>query len=129
MINIRATGARPQRKRKARWAHHKADWLAFQDDCEAALTGAEPARTVQEAATRLSDAIQNAGKRHIPRGARADPRPWALHPDLQEVIRDRQTARKEIRPVAPETRARWIAAKQRAAEVEEKVSREQSVSL
>ncbi|KAF0314429.1 hypothetical protein FJT64_015127 [Amphibalanus amphitrite] len=124
-ITIRASDARPQRKRKARWAHHKADWRAFQDDCEAALTGAVPTRTAQEAATRLTETIQNAAKRHIPRGARADPRPWALHPDLQEAIRDRQAARREIRPDDPDSRARWIEAKQRAAEVEGRVSREQ----
>ncbi|KAF0307586.1 putative RNA-directed DNA polymerase from transposon BS [Amphibalanus amphitrite] len=124
-ITIRASDARPQRKRKARWAHHKADWRAFQDDCEAALTGAVSTRTAQEAATRLTETIQNAAKRHIPKGARADPRPWALHPDLQEAIRDRQAARREIRPDDPDSRTRWIAAKQRAAEVEGRVSREQ----
>ena len=73
VIEVRATAARPQRIRKARWAHHKADWRAFQDDCEAALTGAEPARSAQEAATRLTRAIQQAAVRHIPKGARADP--------------------------------------------------------
>ncbi|KAF0312608.1 hypothetical protein FJT64_016648 [Amphibalanus amphitrite] len=102
-ITIRASDARPQRKRKARWAHHKADWRAFRDDCEAALTRAVPTRTAQEAATRLTETIQNAAKRHIPRGARADPRPWALHPDLQEAIRDRQAARREIRPDDPDS--------------------------
>ena len=115
-ITSRASDARPQRKRKARWAHHKADWRTFQDDCEAALTGAMPTRTAQEAATRLTQTIQNAAKRSIPRGARADPRPWALHPDLQEAIRDRQAARREIQPDDPDSRAR-IEAKQRAAEV------------
>ena len=125
VINIRATDARPPRKRKARWAHHRADWRAFQDDCEAALTGAEPAGSVQEAATRLTGIIQSAAKRHIPKGARADPRPWALHPDLQEAVRARQAARQEIRPEDPGSRARWIAAKDHARAVEERVTREQ----
>ncbi|KAF0291218.1 putative RNA-directed DNA polymerase from transposon BS [Amphibalanus amphitrite] len=43
----------------------------------------------------------------------------------EEAIRDRQAARREIRPDDPDSRARWIEAKQRAAEVEGRVSREQ----
>ena len=70
-VDIRTTAARPSRIRKARWAHHKADWRAFQEEWEAVLTGAEPARTVREAATLLT--IQLAATRHIPKGARRGP--------------------------------------------------------
>ena len=125
IVEVRSTATRPSRIRKARWAHHKADWRAFQEDCEAALTGAEPARTARDATTRLTRNINLAATRHIPKGARRDPRPWALHPELQEAVRARQEARKEVCPEDQESKTRWIQAKQHAARVEEKVSREQ----
>lgn len=125
VVVVRSSAVRPPRIRKTRWAHHKADWRAFMDGCEAALTGAEPARTVQGAACRLTSVIRQEAARHVPRGARADPRPWALHPALREAVQARQTARREIRPDDPDSKERWIHAKRRAAEIEERVSREQ----
>lgn len=125
VVKIRTTSARPPRIRKARWAHHKADWRAFQEECEAALTEAAPASSVQAAASRLTGVIKEAAVRHIPRGARADPKPWGLHPEFQEAIRVRKEARKEVKENVPGSRERWIEAKRKAAEIEEKVSREQ----
>ena len=125
VIEVRPETSPPRRIRKTRWAHHKADWRAFQEDCEASLTGLEPPQSVQETSSRLTSTIQEAAKKHIPRGARTDPKPWALHPDLREAVRARQEARREVQPDDPNSRERWIRAKRHAAQVEEKVSREQ----
>ena len=53
IVDIGTTAARPSRISEAGLAHHKADWQAFQEDCEAVLTGAEPARIVREATALL----------------------------------------------------------------------------
>ena len=98
IADIRTTDARPSRIRRASWAHHKADWRAFQEDCEAALTGAEPAQTVRKATTRLAETIQLAATRHIPKGARRVTRPRVLHLELQEVVQARQEAIQEVCP-------------------------------
>ena len=124
VMEVRPANQPPCRIRKTRWAHQKADWRAFQDDCEAALTMAEPARSVQELATHVTEAIKRAAIAHIPRGARADPRPWALAPELVEAVAARKTAREQLSADDPASKDRWIAAKRRAKEVEEKVSRE-----
>ena len=67
--------------------------------------------------------LRTSAIRHIPRGARADPRPWALDPELQEAVLARRTAREDLRGGDPGSRERWIAAKRHAAEVEHRVSR------
>ncbi|KAF0307979.1 putative RNA-directed DNA polymerase from transposon BS [Amphibalanus amphitrite] len=54
----------------------------------------------------------------IPRGARPDAKPWALDPELQQAVSDRQEARRQIRADDPASKERWIAAKRRAADVE-----------
>ena len=79
--------------------------------------------TTQRLADQFEEALRSAAVRHIPRGARADPRPWALDPELQEAARDRRAARADLREGAPGSRERWIAAKRRAAEVERRVTR------
>ena len=63
-----------------------------------------------------------ASKKHVPRGARADSKPWALDPELQRAVEERREARRQLREGDPISRVRWVAAKQRAAEVEKRVS-------
>ena len=75
-----------------------------------------PPRSVQEQADRLEKIILAAAGCHIPRGARADPRPWALDPELEEAVRERRSARSALRPDDPASRDRWIAAKKAAAD-------------
>ena len=80
-----------------------------------------PPRSVQDRleailqADRLEKIILTVAGRHIPRGARADPRPWALDPELEEAVRERRSARSALRPDDPASRDRWIAAKKAAA--------------
>ena len=57
---------------------------------------------------------------HIPQGARADPKPWAI-----DAVRHRRTARVSLDadPGPAETRDPQVAAKRKAAEVEENARR------
>ena len=75
-------------------------------------------------ADRLEKIILAAAGRHIPRGARADRRPWALDPELKEAVRERRCARSAHRPDDPGSRDRWIAAKKTAAEIEQRITRD-----
>ena len=124
VVEIRAATAPPRRIRKAKWAYHKAEWAAFRDDCERALAepGPQPP-TAQRLTDRFEEVLRTSAIRHIPRGARADPRPWALDPELQEAVLARRTAREDLRGGDPGSPERWIAAKRHAAEVEHRVSR------
>ena len=51
-----------------------------------------------------------------------DPKPWALDPELLRAVEERREARRQLRDGDPISRARWVAAKHRAAEVEKRVS-------
>ncbi|KAF0290009.1 hypothetical protein FJT64_011774 [Amphibalanus amphitrite] len=72
--------------RKPRWSFKKADWAAFQAECEAAFEEAEPSLSTQELSTLFVNVLHQASVHHIPRGARADPKPWALDPELRNDI-------------------------------------------
>ncbi|KAF0301519.1 putative RNA-directed DNA polymerase from transposon BS [Amphibalanus amphitrite] len=122
VVEVRSETAPPRRVRKTKWAFHKAEWQAFAADCEQSLAELEPDLTTQVLADRFESALQRAAVRHIPRGARADPRPWALDPDLQEAIIERRAARAALRDGDTPSRERWIAAKRRAAELEKKAT-------
>ncbi|KAF0298696.1 Retrovirus-related Pol polyprotein from type-1 retrotransposable element R1 4 [Amphibalanus amphitrite] len=122
VVEVRSETAPPRRVRKIKWAFHKAEWQAFAADCEQSLAELEPDLTTQVLADRFESALQRAAVRHIPRGARADPRPWALDPDLQEAIVERHAARAALRDGDTPSRERWIATKRRAAELEKKAT-------
>ncbi|KAF0308183.1 LINE-1 reverse transcriptase [Amphibalanus amphitrite] len=123
VIEIRGVSDPPQRRRKTRWAHHRADWKKFSDSCEEALREAPPEElSTQQLYTRFSTALQTASKAHIPKGARRDPKPWALHPEVQRAVEERRAARREVHD--PESKARWLEAKRRAAEVTERVTQQ-----
>ena len=78
LLELRTTSAAIRRIGKTRWSFKKAAWLAFHDECEAAFAEAGPEHeSVQELATRFHGVLQRASKRHIPRGSRADAKPWA----------------------------------------------------
>ena len=119
VVEVRSETAPPRRIRKTRWAFHNAEWLAFAADCEQSLAELEPDLSTQVLADRFESALQRPAVRHIPRGARADPRPWALDSDLQEAISERRAALREGDNLS---RERWIAAKRRAAEMEKKAT-------
>lgn len=122
VAEIATSNHHPRCIRKPRWSFKKADWVAFQAECEAAFEEAEPSLTTQELSTRFTEVLHRASVRHIPRGARADPKPWALDPELREAIEERRAARRQLRRDDPPSRARWIEAKRRAASVERRVS-------
>ena len=124
VVEVHTSVHRPGRIRKPRWAFKKADWAAFQAECEAAFEEAEPQQTVQELSSRFTEVLHRASVRHIPRGARADPKPWALDPELSEAIAERREARRQLRRDVPSTKTRWIEAKRRAASVERRASQE-----
>ena len=54
----------------------------------------EPLQTAQEMSALFTDVLHRASVRHIPRGARADAKPWALDPELRDAIAERQGARR-----------------------------------
>ena len=125
VVEVRSASAQPRRIRKTRWSFRKADWAQFQADCEAALADTlEDPVSVQRMADRFEEALRSAAERHIPRGARADPRPWALDPELVEAVEERRAARAALREDDPATREQWIAAKRRAAEVERRATQD-----
>ena len=96
--------------------------MAFREECEAAFS--EPPASVDSAqsiATRFTKVLQSANRRHVPSGARADPKPWALEPELQLAITERREARQQLRQDDQVSGERWLAAKRRAAEVEKRV--------
>ncbi|KAF0288070.1 putative RNA-directed DNA polymerase from transposon BS [Amphibalanus amphitrite] len=126
LLEIRTGGAPPKMIRKTRWSFKKADWLAFQEECEAAFAEAGPEHeSVQELATRFHQAPEEASVRHIPRGARNRPRPWALDPELKEAVDARRAARRDLRSGDRSAKERWVEAKRRAASVERRVSQRQ----
>lgn len=125
VIELRGAGVEPRRIRKPKLAYEKADWVAFRDSCEAALDGAgPPGETVGGLSARFTAALQEASSKFIPRGARADPRPWALDPEFREAAAERREARRLLRSDDQESRTRWLEAKRHAAEVERRVSRD-----
>ena len=76
VVEVRSASAQPKRIRKTRWSFKKADWAQFQADCEAALADTlEDPVSVQRMADKFEEALRSPAERHIPRGARADPRP------------------------------------------------------
>ena len=93
VTEVRTVAVGVSRVRKPKWAFHKADWVAFMADCEAAFSEAGPQQpTVQELATRFTETVLRVSAKHIPRGARANPKPWALDPELQAAIAERREA-------------------------------------
>ena len=90
-----------------------------------ALEGADSADdSVQGLATRFTAALRQAADKFIPRGSRADPKPWALDPELREAVAERRESRRLLREDDPQSKTRWLEAKRRAAEVERRVSQE-----
>ncbi|KAF0290371.1 RNA-directed DNA polymerase from mobile element jockey [Amphibalanus amphitrite] len=66
------------------------------------------------------NAIMQASAKHIPRGARADPKPWALDPELERAVAERREARAALdQSPTPENREAWKRAKKKVAETEE----------
>ena len=126
IMEVRTGGTAPKMIRKPRWSFKKAAWLAFHDECEAAFEEAGPEHeSAQELATRFHQVLYQASVHHIPRGARARTKPWALDPELEEAIEDRRAARRDMRSGDPSTKERWLEAKRRAASVERRVSQKQ----
>ena len=120
MITATVSGSRPRRIRKTRWAFHKADWASFTARCEvsmAALT--EQETTAERLAVKFTEAVIEASVQHVPRGARADPRPWELDPELVQAVAERREARTAMQAdPSPETQARWKEKKREAADIE-----------
>ena len=48
-------------------------------------------------AQHLAETVMTASARHSPRGARADPKPWALVPELATAVAERREARVPLR--------------------------------
>ena len=124
LLTVRDGFAAPHRVRKTKWQFKKADWANWVEHCENALTEAVPeTASTQDLCTRLTTVLQQASSRFIPRGARSDPKPWALDPELVEAAEERKAARERVREDDPDSKQRWIQAKKHAAEVESRVSR------
>jgi len=123
VLSVRTNFSGPHRIRKPKWAFAKADWVAWQADCEAALSEALPPQSSpQVLCSQFTSALQRASVRRIPRGARADAKPWALNPELAVAVAERRAARRAIRDDDPASKTRWVEAKRHAAAVERRVS-------
>ena len=73
---------------------------------------------MERLAAKFTDAVIETSVRHVPRGARADPRPWELYPELVQAVAERHKAKTDMQAdPSPETQARWKA-KREAADVE-----------
>ena len=120
VVTATLDGCLPRRIRKTKWAFKKANWPAFAADCDDKVKQI-PIQdlSVDELSTQLIEAILNASHRWIPRGAQANPKPWAEDPDLVDAVGARREAREELQLThSEEARERWKEAKQRATEVE-----------
>ena len=123
LLEVKETGGGAKTRPKAKWVFPWVDWLAFREECEAAFAGADPEHTfVQDRTARFISVIQRARVRHIPRGARKDPKPWSLDLRLQEAVRKRREALNQLRNGAPSSKERWVEAKQHAARIKREVS-------
>ncbi|KAF0304735.1 putative RNA-directed DNA polymerase from transposon BS [Amphibalanus amphitrite] len=120
LVAVTTSGHRPRRIRKTRWAFHKADWTAFTARCEETMADLTLGETsVERLAARFNDAIIEASVRCVPRGARADPKPWALDPELVRAVEERKAARAAVQEdPSPENQTRWKEKKRHAADVE-----------
>ena len=124
VITASIAGSRPRRIRKERWAFHKADWTGFAATCEVAAGAMLQEDSVERLATALSGAICGASAKHIPRGARADPQPWALDEELVQAVEERRAARRAVQEdPSRENQALWKEKKRKAADVEEEARR------
>ena len=124
VMKIRNGYSATPRIRKPRWAFKKADWASWTAECEAALAAPPPRETAQELCALFTAVLHKASSPFIPRGSRADPKPWASDPRLEEAVADRRAAQASINPTDPSTIERWREARRRAAEVDSRVSRE-----
>ena len=119
VITAVVSGSRPRRIRKERWTFHKADWAGFAAACEVAAGAMLEEDSVERLATAFSGAISGASGKYIPRGARADPQPWALDEELVQAVAERRAARTAVQEdPSPENQAIWKAKKRRAADIE-----------
>ena len=124
VTTVTMSGHRPRRIRKTRWAFGKADWTGFSNHCEEAVADLPRDAPVESLACRFNEIIVEASQKFVPRGARADPRPWALDPELVEAVAERREARAAYQQdPTPARQVRWKEAKKRAADVEEDARR------
>ncbi|KAF0303168.1 RNA-directed DNA polymerase from mobile element jockey [Amphibalanus amphitrite] len=121
VTTVTMSGHRPRRIRKTRWAFHKANWTGYEDDCESTLAGLPEDVTAERLNELFTAALLKCSVLHVPRGARSDPKPWAMDPELEEAVRDRRSARAALdaAPGSTDARDRWVEAKRRAAKIEE----------
>ena len=114
LIPLQVNFGRSRRIRKTRWAFHKAQWDGFTAACEEALADPPEDASVDKLPTWLTSFILEQAVRFVPRGARADPKPWALDPEVAAAAGERIAARRAVRVDPSEAaKQRWIAAKRR----------------
>ncbi|KAF0313786.1 RNA-directed DNA polymerase from mobile element jockey [Amphibalanus amphitrite] len=122
LIEVTCHGGRPRRIRKTKWAFHKADWDGFSAGIETVLesTPPPPDASTEQLLGLFNRVLLYQSTTAIPRGARADPRPWALDPELVEAVAERREARDAMKQDRSRAaKDRWLEAKRRAAKVEE----------
>ena len=98
----------------------EAAWTDFTAGCEAAAEELETTLddlSVETLCEKINDFIITESQRHIPRGARADPKHWAADPELDRAVTERREARASLRwDYSAEARDRWKRAKKEVAE-------------
>ena len=122
LVEVSCHGGRPRRVRKTKWSFPKADWTAFSAGCEEKFASEPPApdASTDQLLDYFSTTLISQSTKTIPRGARADPKPWAMDPDLVAAVEERREARDALRvDRSRAARERWTAAKRRAAEAEQ----------
>ena len=74
---------------------------------------------MERLAVAFSGAVSGASGKYIPRGARTDPKPWALDEELIQAVEERRRARAAVHENPfPENQAIWKEKKRIAADVE-----------
>ena len=124
VVSVTVDGSLPRRVRKTRWAFGKANWPAFKADCEETLQRLPLEQPVEALSAGFAAAVMEASERWIPRGARADPKPWAADPEVEAAVEERRSARVALQTSPTEAaREQWKAAKKKAAKAEEAAKR------
>ena len=126
LITVTVNGSRPRRIRKTRWSFQKTDWTTFTENCETEFAEhpLDNTSTAGQMARRFVDTVMKVSVKHVLRGAQADPKPWALDPELAQAVAERREARITLhQSPTPENRERWKQPKKRAAEMEEEAKK------
>ena len=96
ILTTTKTKERSNIKGRTLWNYRKADWKAFADETNSQIGKIDVSNEAEDAVcTKITTAILNAAKKHIPRGRRKKYMPF-WNKDLEQAVKLRNRARKEV---------------------------------